>query len=152
VRHSVERLWEIGTTAEKHKDLPLALDAYGSLRASLYAVQSFYHPYQKWILKAEGKIAPVMAKVAHSKNRQFKPNALEQDHERFAAMLQRKTALDQGGVILTELGFLGWIGATIGFIWYALGNNQVWIWKRCLLWGSTIVIFFTAWIIGMLIA
>jgi hypothetical protein len=148
----VERLWEIGTTGEKHKDLPLALEAYWSLRAGLYAVQSFYHPYQKWLLKTEGKIAPVMAKMAHSKNLQFKPNALEQDRERFAAMLQRQSALDQGGVILTELGFLGWIGATIGFIWYALGNNQVWIRKRCLLWGGTIVIFFTAWIIGMLIA
>lgn len=151
VKHAVERLWEIGSTAEQRNDLTIALAAYRSLRSGLYAVQSFHLPYPQRIVEAEAKIALLMAKVAHPEGHQFEPQAFEQDHNRYTAMLQRKSVPDQGGAILTEIGFLGWIGATIGLIWYALGENGKWIWKRCLLWGSTIAIFFTVWIIGMLL-
>ena len=151
VRDAVERLWEIGVMAEKRHDLTLALAAYRSLRGSLYAVQSFHLPYPQRIAEIEAKIALLMAKVVHPAGRQVEPQGFEQDHNRYTAMLQRKTVPDAGGIILTEIGFLGWIGATIGLIWYALGENGKWIWKRCLLWGSTIAIFFAVWIIGMLL-
>src|SRR5215510_3123711 len=42
VQHAVERLWHLGTEAETRGERHLALEAYQSLRASLYAVQSFY--------------------------------------------------------------------------------------------------------------
>ena len=112
----------------------------------------FYLPYQEWIAKTEQKIASLMAKTAHPEDHPSEPSWWERDHERYTAMLQRKTAPNQGGVIVTEIGFLGWVGATICLIWYAMGENGVWIWHRCLLWGSTIAIFFSVWIIGMLLA
>src|ERR1043166_5551209 len=46
VRRAVERLWQLGTEAEARGEVPLALAAYQTLRSSLYAVQSFYIPYQ----------------------------------------------------------------------------------------------------------
>ena len=63
VRHAVERLWQLGTEAEARGDWHLALEAYQSLRASLYAVQSFYIPYQSWIPKSEERIAPLLART-----------------------------------------------------------------------------------------
>ena len=44
VRMAVERLWQLGTEAETRGDWHLALEAYQSLRSSLYAVQSFSSP------------------------------------------------------------------------------------------------------------
>lgn len=152
VSHSVERLWEIGNKAEKLNEATLALEAYRSLRGSLYAIESFNRPYQSWIPRAEEKIATLMASMGTSNLDQLERPTTVQNRKRFAALLQRKEPLDQGGVILTEIGFLGWIVTTIGFIWYGFGDNGGWIWRRCLLWGSSIAIFFTTWIIGMMLA
>lgn len=152
VSHAVERLWEIGNKAEKRDEPAVALEAYRSLRGSLYAIESFNRPYRKWIPKAERKIASLMAAMAAAHPPQLEAHAVQPNAERFAALLRRKETLDQGGVILTEIGFLGWIGSTLGFIWYAFGNHGGWVWRRCLWWGSGIVICFTGWIIGMLMA
>lgn len=46
VQRAVERLWQLGTGAEARGEISLALEAYQTLRSSLYAVQSFYIPYQ----------------------------------------------------------------------------------------------------------
>src|SRR5882762_8862378 len=46
VQRAIERLWQLGTEAEARGELALALEAYQTLRSSLYAVQSFYIPYQ----------------------------------------------------------------------------------------------------------
>ena len=152
VSHAIERLWEIGNMAENRNELALALEAYRSLRGSIYAIESFYSPYQQWIPKAEEKIAVIMAAIASTGPSQLEPQTVEQNRERFAALLRRKEAAPkQDGVILTEIGFLGWVITTIGFIWYAVGDNGGWIWKRCMLWGSSIAIFFSTWIIGMLL-
>ena len=150
VEHAVERLWDIGALAEQHADLPLALEAYRTLRGSLYAVRSFYLPYQSWIPKCEEKIAVIMASIVHSKGGDLKHQEL--DRARFAEMLQRKTMPYQGGVVLTEIGFLGWVGATIGFIWNAFGDKKVWRRKQSIVWGCSISILFVVWIIGMLLA
>ena len=63
VQRAVERLWQLGTEAEARGEISLALEAYQTLRSSLYAVQSFYIPYQSWIPKSEERIAPLLAKT-----------------------------------------------------------------------------------------
>ena len=152
VEHAVGRLWEIGNQSEKRNDSTLALEAYRALRGGLYAIESFHRPYQKWIPKAEEKIALLMTTMASGHPPGPERHEVEQNHKRFEALLRRKETLDQGGVILTEIGFLGWIGTTVGFIWYAFGDNGEWVLRRCLVWGCGIAIFFTGWIVGMLIA
>lgn len=148
VRFAVERLWDIGTDAEQQADEHLALQAYRSLRSSLYAVQSFYLPYQHWIPKSEAKIAALMAKIAQAEGQDGAKRA--HDTARFAQMLQRDIAPNMGWSVLVELGFLGWVGATVGLIWYAFGKNSVWAWRPGLVWGSGIVVCFAMWIVGML--
>ena len=125
----------------------LALTAYQSLRASLYAVQSFYIPYQSWIPKAEERIAPLLAKTKAGEG----PNAekLMQDTAHFAMQLQRHVGPHLGWSILVEVGFLGWVGATVGLIWYVRDEAGSFAHRQGLLWGSLMAVFFALWLIGM---
>ena len=68
VQRAVERLWQLGTEAETRGEISLALEAYQTLRSSLYAVQSFYIPYQNWIPKSEARIAPLLARTKAEKS------------------------------------------------------------------------------------
>src|SRR2546425_4383393 len=119
VQHAVERLWQLGTEAEARGDLSLALEAYQTLRSSLYAVQSFYIPYQSWIPKSEARMAPLLAKtkVGAEAGAGQGEDKLAQDTVRFAMQLQRHEGPHLGWSLLVELGFLGWVGATVGLIW-----------------------------------
>jgi hypothetical protein len=146
----VEHLWQLGTEAETRGDWHLALTAYQALRASLYAVQSFYIPYQSWIPKTEERIAPLLARTKAG----AEPNAakLRQDAARFAMQLQRPVRLHLGWSILVEVGFLGWVGATVGLIWYVMNEAGRFARRQGLLWGSLMAVCFALWLIGMRLA
>src|SRR6266446_2396846 len=144
VQLAVERLWQLGTEAEARGNSPLALEAYQSLRSSLYAVQSFYIPYQSWIPKSEERIAPLLAKTkagAEAGTEQGE-DKLAQDTARFAMQLQRHVGPHLGWSILLEIGFLGWVSATVGLIWYVVDENGNFARRPGLLWGSLIAVFF----------
>jgi hypothetical protein len=147
VQHAVERLWHLGLEAEARGEWHLALEAYQSLRASLYAVQSFYIPYQSWITKSEERIAPLLARTKAGEE----PNTdkLQQDTARFAMQLQRHMGPHLGWSILVEMGFLGWVGATVGLIWYVVDEAGNFARRQGLLWGSLMAICFALWLIGM---
>ena len=147
VRHAVERLWQLGTEAESRGDWHLALEAYQSLRASLYAVQSFYIPYQSWIPKSEARIAPLLARTKDGE--EHNTDKLAQDTARFAMQLQRHVGPHLGWSILVAIGFLGWVGATVGLIWYVVDEEGNLVRRQGLLWGSLIAVFFALWLIGM---
>jgi hypothetical protein len=147
VQRAVERLWQLGTEAEARNEISLALAAYQALRSSLYAVQSFYVPYQSWIPKSEARIAPLLAKAkageAHNEDK------LAQDTARFTMQLQRHVGPHLGWSILLEIGFLGWVGATVGLIWHVVDEEGNLVRRQGLLWGSLIAVFFALWLIGM---
>jgi hypothetical protein len=147
VQRAVEHLWQLGTEAEARGELALALEAYQTLRSSLYAVQSFYIPYQGWIPKTEERIAPLLAKTKAGEE----PNAdkLAQDTARFAMQLQRHVGPHLGWSILVEIGFLGWVGATVGLIWYVVDEAGNFARRPGLLWGSLMAVCFALWLIGM---
>jgi len=147
VQRAVERLWQLGTEAEARGEITLALEAYQTLRSSLYAVQSFYIPYQSWIPKSEERIAPLLAKTKAGEE----PNAdtLVQDTARFAMQLQRHVGPHLGWSILVEIGFLGWVGATVGLIWYVVDETGNFARRQGLLWGGLMATFFALWLISM---
>src|SRR2546425_5939612 len=91
VQRAVERLWQLGMEAEARGEVSLALEAYQTLRSSLYAVQSFYIPYQSWIAKTEARMAPLLAKtkVGAEAGAGQGEDKLAQDTVRFAMQLQR---------------------------------------------------------------
>lgn len=147
VQRAVERLWQLGTEAEARGEISLALEAYQTLRSSLYAVQSFYIPYQSWIPKSEARIAPLLAKTKAGE--EHNEDQLAQDTARFAMQLQRHVGPHLGWSILLEIGFLGWVGATVCLIWYVVDETGNFAQRQGLLWGSLIAIFFALWLIGM---
>jgi hypothetical protein len=151
VRMAVERLWQLGTEAETRGDWHLALEAYQSLRSSLYAVQSFYIPYQSWIPKSEERIAPLLAntKAGAEAGTEQGEDKRAQDTARFAMQLQRHVGPHLGWSVLLEIGFLGWVGATVGLIWYVVDEDGNFARRQGLLWGSLIAVFFALWLIGM---
>lgn len=147
VPRAVERLWQLGTEAEARGERSLALEAYQVIRSSLYAVQSFYIPYQSWIPKSEERIAPLLAKTKAGEE----PDAdqLPQDTARFAMQLQRYVGPHLGWSILVEIGLLGWVGATVGLIWYVVDEAGNFARRQGLLWGSLMAVCFALWLIGM---
>jgi hypothetical protein len=48
-----------------------------------------------------------------------------------------------------EVGFLGWVGATIGFIFRAINKENRFVGKKALFWGVLIGVFYTVWIVGL---
>ena len=147
VQPAVERLWQLGAEAEARGEVSLALEAYQTLRSSLYAVQSFYIPYQSWIPKSEARIAPLLAKTKAGTEQQ--EDKLAQDTARFAMQLQRHVGPYLGWSVLVEIGFLGWVGATVGLIWYVVDEQGHFARRQGLLWGSLLAIFFALWLISM---
>ncbi len=147
VQRAVERLWQLGTEAEARGDTALALEAYQTLRSSLYAVQSVYIPYQRWIPLCEARIAPLMAQVKAGEH----PHAeqLAQDTARFAMQLQRHVGPHLGWSIVLEIGFWGWVGATLGLIWYVVDDQGHFVRRQGLIWGSLMAVFLALWVIGM---
>jgi hypothetical protein len=150
VRRSVNRLWDIGDTAEANQDASLALYAYRSLRAGLYATRSFYQPYKAWISKCDARIVRLMA--IEKAGPHADPSEVEQHRARYARMYARDVGPTLGGSILTEIGFFGWVGSTLGLIWYGLSSQGNWLWRPCVWWGSGVVVFFAAWVLGLLLA
>ena len=150
VRRAVERLWQLGTEAEARGDVSLALEAYQTLRSSLYAVQSFYIPYHAWIPKSEARIAPLLAKSKAGPEPEA--DRLAQDTARFTMQLQRHVGPHLGWSILVEIGFLGWVGATVGLIWQVVDEQGKFAPRRGALWGSLLALCSALWLIGMRLA
>ena len=150
VQQAVERLWAVGVAAEQRLEWSVALEAYRSLRASLYAVQSFYQPYQEWIPRSEAKIAQLMAQTSSADPQDGE--RIAQHTARFTQMLQRDTTPHRGWSLLAVGGFLGWVGGTIGFLWRVFSTGQIQRWQSGVVWGCAVIIAFTVWIIGLLLA
>jgi hypothetical protein len=151
VQRAVTRLWQLGTEAEANGEFALALEAYQTLRSSLYAVQSFYIPYQSWIPKSEERIAPLLAQTKAGAGVGAEPgeDKLAQDTARFAMQLQRHVGPHLGWSVLVEVGFLGWVGAAIGLIWYVMDEQGHFAPRQGILWGSFLAVFFVLWVISM---
>ena len=151
VQRAIDRLWSMASEAEQRGDRLLALEASRSLRASLYAIQSLYLPYQPWIPKTEAMIARLMAETMPAES---SPGAdhLARQTAQFTQMLRQHRTSSTAGMVLTEVGFLCWIGATMGFIWRAFAPPGQSFGRQGAAWGGAIVGFFLLWIVGMLLA
>ena len=148
IPHAIERIWHMGLQAEARHEHGLALEAYQTLRSSLYATQSFYLPYQSWIPKSEERIAPLLAQAKTAQGREA-PQSLQEDTMRFTTQLQRHIGPHRGWSALVGIGFLGWAGATIGLIWHVIDDDGKFRWRQGALWGSVMAACFVLWTIAM---
>ena len=149
VTNSIHALWKIGTEAEKQGNVDLALDAFQSITSSLYSARSFYTPHQGWILKCEDRIATIRAKQEETRP-QNKGIPFEKRKEEILKILRVNTEPDVFWSMIVEVGFLGWIGCTIGFILRVFIGEKGFNSKRAVFWGVLILFFYTLWIVAML--
>ncbi|MGE3540975.1 MAG: tol-pal system YbgF family protein [Candidatus Tectimicrobiota bacterium] len=150
IAQSIERLWHIGAEAETRQDLSLALQAYQTLRSSLYAVQSVYIPYQSWITESEARIAPLLARLKAGPGED--PERLTRDTARYAQQFQRPVGPHLGWAVLVACSFLSWVGTTIGLIWHVVDSEGRFVPRQGLCWGSFLVLSFALWLLSMRLA
>ncbi|MBN1550887.1 hypothetical protein JW979_05445 [bacterium] len=51
--------------------------------------------------------------------------------------------------LVVEIGFFGWIGSTIAFIFKGFDDKENLNKKRALFWGLMIVLFYAIWVTGL---
>lgn len=148
VGRSAERLWEIGTEAEKQGNIRLSLIATETIRRAFYAARSFYTPGEDWIGKCDAKLRRLAALQETGGPTSKAQESSEEETPR------RRGSADPSNLwtMILEFGLLGWIGSVIGFILFACKGNEGWRISAlpALLWGSLVVICFALWLIGMM--
>jgi len=148
VENSVERLWEMGTKLEERGEKETALEAYWTLRSSLYGVRSFYTPRMEWIERANERIAALWTAGGpySAGEKTLSPAARK---EAYLKALRKDWAPKVGWAAVTELGFFGWVGSALGFIFSFLKAGGGLARRRALFWGGCTIGFYGLWIMGM---
>jgi len=149
IKKSAESLWKISEQAEQINDERLSLFAIETIRNSFYSSRSFYSPDNAWIERCDDKIRDILKnqneKILQGKdefyhhNKIYGHNIVYNDPNIF-------------WTIVLEIGFLGWIGAVLGFIFFNLrpclktGKYVHTYWFWILLAG----INYSLWIFGLI--
>jgi hypothetical protein len=147
VRRSAERLWQISMEAEQRGDIRLALIATRTIRRGFYSATSVYTPREDWIRKCDVRMSKLIGMERSSRGMPpFSPQGAAKSPER-----QKAKRVSTFWRIIVEIGFLGWIGSTLGFIIFACEDDRkaTFLTPRGLRWSSIALIFFALWIIGM---
>jgi hypothetical protein len=149
VKDSMDALWNIGAQSEGRGDYGMALQAFRSLRSSLYSVRSFYTPHPDWIERCDDRIADILVQeqATGSSNKGAPPEAKKKE---ILEILNIQTEPDVFWSVLLEIGFLGWIGCSIAFIFRAFSGQKGFNVKAALGWGIFVIFFYALWIVGML--
>ncbi|MFH2013090.1 MAG: hypothetical protein ABIJ37_10375 [Pseudomonadota bacterium] len=149
VSRAAIRLWEIGNRAENEGNIPLALRAYRSLRSGFYSVRSVYTPGKEWIAKCDERLSTLVAKTGEFPSR-YRDIPFENKKKMVIKTLKKNPAPDVFWSIVLEIGFIGWIGCVIGYIFRVFTGEKGFNGKRALFWGGFIIIFYSMWIVGMM--
>jgi len=51
--------------------------------------------------------------------------------------------------VIVEVGFFGWVGSTIAFIFKAITPDNKLVKRNAIIWGALIVAFYALWIAGL---
>ncbi|KAF0218285.1 MAG: hypothetical protein FD174_3038 [Geobacteraceae bacterium] len=58
--------------------------------------------------------------------------------------------INEGWAFFCVIGFWGWVLATVGFILKAFPASGVFHTRSATLWGSSVVLFYVIWVMGMI--
>jgi len=151
IKDSIQGLWKIGIQAENNGDYGLALQAFRALRSSLYSARSFYTPYPDWIEKCDDRISTILTRQKYPPAPdESSPTASLMRKKEILKILKTPTEPNVLWSIIVEIGFLGWIVSSIGFIFRVFTGQKGFNPKRAIFWGILIIFFYTFWIVGML--
>ena len=141
-KKSINMLFNLGEQAEKKGENKRALDAYRTVRSSLFASRSFYTPGKGHIAEAEKRIEHILLKdkvIASKFGKEFIKKAFS-----------IRTGTNIAWTIIMEIGLIGWIGTVIVYI---LGGGKIRFRHLSLgivPYGLVVfLVFYSMWIIGM---
>ena len=147
-KRSLERVWEIGQKMEEKGEKEKALEAYWTLRNSLYGVRSFYTPKRNWIERADERIAALWTeREPHSAEEKKMPSGERKSH--YLQLLKKDWAPKVGWAAAAVAGFFGWVGCILVFIFSFRRTGGRVHGPRALIWGGGALFFYLLWILGM---
>jgi hypothetical protein len=148
VEKSARRLWEIGEQAEKDGDIKMALIAFRAIKRGFYSASHFTTPGKDWIEKSETMITALVLK--EDKDRAGS-KAMEKSEE-IKVRNEKGSSPDVFWTVVLEVGFLGWVGSLLGFIFVKWGprKGSEKLPYKTLAPIASAVLFFVIWIIGMM--
>lgn len=144
------KLGQIGADAEQRGDVDLALAAYRAVRAAIMSTRSFYVPEPQRLRAADERIASLMAGLP--------PPAMDAGKSRDQLRSEHLALLsaDPGPSVLWSLvllfGFAVWIAGAIAFTLRAVDEQDRFVRREVLRWGTLIVVGFGLFVLGMSLA
>jgi hypothetical protein len=143
LERAATRLWEIGEKAEKEGDLRMARIAFESIRNASYGTTHVFTPRKEWIRRAESKINALAGAKGQKEDVQTEPWSPKKGPHPHALWS-----------VAVVLGFLGWVGSGLGFIFAVSGKDRgdQKPSRKKLFWLSLVLAFGALWFAGMVMA
>jgi hypothetical protein len=143
LERAATRLWEIGERAEKEGDLRMALIAFESIRNASYGATHVFTPGEDWIKRADSKISALsgsQGQKGDGKAEPWPPKRGPHPHALWS--------------LAVVLGFLGWVGSVLGFIFAAWRkeHRDGKPFRVKILWFCLVLAFGALWFVGMVMA
>ncbi|RJR41824.1 MAG: hypothetical protein C4576_17150 [Desulfobacteraceae bacterium] len=145
VERSAQKLWALSEASEKKGERTLALAALTSIRSGFVSASGLFSPGRAWIKRCEERIEfltrPEAYETSEAGGDLGKENQEEQKSRHPPSVFWS---------IVLEIGLLGWIG----WIILAIGcfRKKRHFSPSLLKWGAPLLVFYTIWIIGMMLA
>lgn len=147
---ALDRLAELGHTAEAVGDTDRALSAYRSIRGSIMAARSFYVPEQARLEAADERIAALMAEQEVPGVDAGKSKAQLRDEH--LVLLQSDPDPNLLWTVLLLAGFAAFVLGTFAFSARAIDDNDQLVRKEALRWGAVIATAFGLFALGLSLA
>jgi hypothetical protein len=143
-------LAEIGGAAEDEGDVERALLAYRSIRGAILTTRSTYTPHQDRLARANQRIAALMAAEDPPPMDAGKTQTeLEAEHLALLTETRRPSVLWS---LVLIAGFLAWVFGAFAFAARAIDEEDRIVVGPARLWGTTVVIGFGLFFLGMALA
>jgi len=150
VEAAVERLQELGDELRGTGKVELALECYRALRSGIFAIRSFYTPYEEYLPSLNTAIASLMAGQEGAVLGSANEKKRIQHHE---ALLGIDRAPNILWSLLATLGFFAWCVALLIFSQRGFDDESGRIYpKAAARWGGIVLVLLAFWTSALALA
>jgi tetratricopeptide (TPR) repeat protein len=145
---AADALTRLADAAEAKGDRAGALAALRRLRGGIFSTRSFYSPFGERLAAVDARLARLSAaeQIAAGLARGQSVDALEAEHARLLALDPTPTP---GWALAATLGFFGWVGGTLGFIFRGLDAGLRLVQPAARRWSLVFAGSFGVWVLGL---
>ncbi len=145
---AADALTRLADAAEARGDRAGALAALRRLRGGIFSTRSLYSPFGDRLAAVDTRLARLSAaeQVAAGLDRGQSPEALEAEHARLLALDPTPTP---GWALAATLGFFGWVGGALGFIFRGLDAGLRLVQPAARRWSLVFACSFGVWVLGL---